>query len=409
MLSDLQIRKAKALEKPYKLADGGGLYIEVFPNGSKLWRLKYRRPDKKETRVSLGKYPEVSAPQARAERDKLKLQRKREGIDPATDRRLKKLQAQQAAGDTFEAVAREWHAKQLQRWRPQQGAKVMAWFEKDLFPWIGSRPVSKINSPELLTVIRRIEGRGAIEKSHRVLQVSGQIFRYAVATGRAESEPASALRGSLTPVKTTHHASITEPKAVGELLRAIDRYTGTQTSRCALRLAPLVFVRPGELRHAEWAEINFATAEWRIPAEKMKLDEPHIVPLSTQAIAILEEMRSLTGTTRYIFHSERSIKKPISENAINSALRRLGYTTTQMTGHGFRAMARTILDEVLNERVDLIEHQLAHAVKDTNGRAYNRTAHLPERKRMMQVWADYLDVLKAERKTVVIGAFGKVA
>lgn len=408
MLTNVQILKAKPAEKPFKLADSGGLYVEVFPNGSKLWRLKYRRVDKSETRISLGKYPEVSLVQARIERDKIKLQRKQAGVDPAADRRLKKLQAQQAAGDTFEAVAREWHTKQLQRWRPQQGKKVMAWFEKDLFPWIGGRPVSKITSPELLTVIRRIEGRGAIEKSHRVLQVSGQIFRYAVATGRAESEPASALRGSLTPVKTTHHASVTDPRAVGELLRAIDGYTGTLTARCALRLAPLVFVRPGELRHAEWDEINFATAEWRIPAEKMKLDEPHIVPLSNQALAIFEEMRPLTGRAKYVFHSERTTKRPISENTINASLRRLGYTTEQMTGHGFRAMARTILDEVLNERVDLIEHQLAHAVKDTNGRAYNRTAHLPERKRMMQRWADYLDILREERK-VVAGKFGRAA
>ncbi len=408
MLSDLEIRKAKPAEKPYKIADCGGLYVEIFPNGSKLWRLKYRRLDKTETRISLGKYPEVSVAKARVERDKLKLQRKQEGIDPAADRRLKKLQARQAAENTFEAVAREWHAKQLLSWRPQQGKKVMAWFEKDLFPWIGARPISKITSPELLAVIRRIEARGAIEKSHRVLQVSGQIFRYAIATGRAEGEPATALRGSLAPVKTTHHASITEPSAVGGLLRAIAGYAGTPMAHGALKLAPLVFVRPGELRHAEWSEINFETAEWRIPAEKMKLDEPHIVPLSRQALEILEEMRTLTGRARYVFHSERSTQRPISENTINASLRRLGYSKEQMTGHGFRAMARTILDEVLHERVDLIEHQLAHAVKDTNGRAYNRTAHLAERKRMMQAWADYLDALRDDRK-VIAGNFGRPA
>ena len=394
MLTDTAIRKAKPTEKSYKLADSGGLYVEVFPNDSKLWRLKYRRIDKKETRISLGKYPEVSLADARVERDKIKRERKVNGVDPAADRRLKKLQAQQVAGDTFKSVALEWHSKQIQRWRPQQGTKVKRWFDKDLFPWLGDKPVSKITSPDLLTVVRRIEGRGAIEKSHRVLQVCGQIFRYAIATGRAENDPAAALRGSLAKVKTTHHASIIEPKAVGELLRAIDGYAGTATARCALRLAPLVFVRPGELRHAEWDEINFEIAEWRIPANKMKMDEPHIVPLSKQALAIFEEMRPLSGKSAYVFHSERSIKRPISENTINAGLRRLGYTTEQMTGHGFRAMARTILDEVLGFRVDYIEHQLAHAVKDPNGRAYNRTAHLLERRKMMQGWADFLDVLK---------------
>ena len=262
---------------------------------------------------------------------------------------------------------------------------------QDIFPWLGGRPVGEIKAPELLAALRRIESRGRIESAHRALRDCGRVFAYAISTGRAERNPAADLRGALTPpVKVTHHAALTDPKAIGGLLRAIDGYRGTPEVRCALRLAPLTFTRPGELRAAEWREIDLDQAEWNIPAERMKTRESHLVPLSRQAVECLRGLHAVTGTRRYVF----GVARPMSENTINCALRRLGYATDQMTGHGFRAMARTILDEVLGVRPDFIEHQLAHAVRDPLGRAYNRTTHLPERRRMMQPWADYLDGLK---------------
>ncbi|MEW6168880.1 MAG: tyrosine-type recombinase/integrase [Pseudomonadota bacterium] len=395
MLADLSVKRAKPREKPYRLTDGGGLYLEIFPNGSKLWRLKYRRIDGKETRISLGAYPEVPVARARVKRDQIKLRRKEEGIDPAVERKLERLRAKLAAGDTFEAVAREWHERQRPKWRDSHADKIIHWLEMDIFPWLGARPTQDIGAQELLAVLRRIEGRGAVEKAHRARNICGQVFRYAVATGRAITDPAAALRGALAPVKTTHHASLIEPRAVGELLRAIDGYRGSLVSRCALQLAPLVFVRPGELRQAEWAEINFENAEWRIPGEKMKMGDPHIVPLATQALAILYELRPLTGNCRYVFPGERSRKRPMSENTVNAALRRLGYTTDQMTGHGFRSMASTMLHEQ-GWNHHAIERQLAHADRNAVSAAYNYAEHLPERRRMMQAWADYLDGLFAE-------------
>jgi integrase len=268
----------------------------------------------------------------------------------------------------------------------------VARFQRDLFPWLGGRPIADITAQELLVTVQRIEGRGALETAHRALHNCGQVFRYAVATGRAQRDPSGDLRGALQPVKEQHLAAITDPKRVGELLRAICDYHGRLTVRCALRLAPLVFVRPGELRSAQWADIELDAGEWRFIASKTKA--PHIVPLSTQAINILRELQPLTGRGRYVFPSDRSSQRPMSDNAILAALRRMGIEKDEMSGHGFRAMARTILDEVLGFRPDWIEHQLAHAVRDPNGRAYNRTAHLPERRKMMQEWADYLDELK---------------
>ncbi|MDP9143026.1 MAG: tyrosine-type recombinase/integrase [Pseudomonadota bacterium] len=407
MLADISIRRAKSEAKPYKLADGGGLYLEVFPNGSKLWRLKYRRIDGKETRISLGAYPEVPAPKARQKRDEIKLRRKEHGIDPAVERRLERLKAKHAAADSFEAVAREWHKKQKPKWRDTHSDKIIRWLEADIFPWMGARPTKEIAAQELLAVLRRVEGRGAVEKAHRARNICSQIFRYAVATGRAETDPASALRGALAPVKTTHHASLIEPTAVGALLRAIDGYNGTLVSRCALQLAPLVFVRPGELRQAEWAEIDLDGSEWRIPGEKMKMGDPHIVPLSQQALAVLREIHPLTGKGRYVFPGERSRARPMSENTVNAALRRLGYTTDQMTGHGFRSMASTLLHE-RNWNHQVIERQLAHADRNSVSAAYNYAEHLPERRRMMQEWADYLDVLQRGSKVSAV-TFGKVA
>jgi integrase len=259
---------------------------------------------------------------------------------------------------------------------------------------VGARPIAEITPPELLQVIRKIEARGALETAHRALANCSQVFRYAVATGRATRDPSGDLRGALPPVKEQHFAAVTEPAQAAQILRAIDEYQGSAIVSCALRLAPLVFVRPGELRAAEWAEFELDAAEWRIPGAKMKMGLDHIVPLSTQAVAILREIHALTGSGRYVFPSARTSTRPMSDNAILAAMRRMGIGKEEMSGHGFRAMARTILDEVLGVRVELIEHQLAHAVRDANGRAYNRTAHLPARREMMQQWADYLDGLK---------------
>ena len=275
-------------------------------------------------------------------------------------------------------------------------------FERDLFPKLGERPIADIKAPDLLVCLRKIEERGALETAHRALQNCGQVFRYAIATGRAERDLSADLRGALPPVKGSHHAAITEPKAIADLLRAMDSYRGALVTQCALRLAPHVFVRPGELRQAEWSEFDLDKGEWNIPAERMKLREAHLVPLSTQAIAILREIQGQTGDGRYVFPSARTGERPMSNNAILASLRRMGYAKDEMSGHGFRAMARTILDEVLGVRPDYIEHQLAHAVRDPNGRAYNRTAHLSERRKMMQLWSDYLDKLKAGAEVIAI-------
>ena len=275
-------------------------------------------------------------------------------------------------------------------------------FEVDIFPWIGSKPVAKLAAPDVLAVLRRIEARGAIETAHRARSDCGQVMRYAVATGRAQADVTRDLRGALSEVKPTHHASITEPVRIGELLRAIEGFAGQFPTRCALKLAPLTFVRPGELRQAEWSEFDLDRAEWNIPASRMKMRQAHLVPLSSQAVAVLRELWPLTGTGRYLFPGARDRKRPMSNVTINAALRRMGFDRDTMTGHGFRAMARTVLDEVLGFRPDYIEHQLAHAVRDPNGRAYNRTAHLPERRKMMQAWADYLDTLRIGARVVPI-------
>jgi len=392
-LTDTAIRNAKPGAKPAKLFDERGLFLLVTPAGGKWWRLKYRF-DGKEKQLSLGVYPDVGLKQARKRRDDSR-KLLADGIDPSENRKATNSARTSSAANSFEVIAREWFAKFSPNWAPSHGDKIIRRLERDIFPWLGVRAIASINAPDLLTALRRIEDRGAVETAHRALQNCGQVFRYAIATGRAERDPTGDLRGALPPVKQTHHAAITDPKAIGELLRAIDGYEGSFVTKCALRLAPLVFVRPGELRNAEWAEINLDLGEWNIPAERMKMREPHLVPLSTQAIKILRELYALTGNGRYVFPGARSSKRPMSDNAILAALRRMGIPKDEMTGHGFRAMARTILDEVLGVRPDYIEHQLAHAVRDPNGRAYNRTAHLAERKKMMQQWADYLDAVKS--------------
>ncbi|BAZ94070.1 integrase [Thiohalobacter thiocyanaticus] len=397
-LTDTAIRNAKAGDKARKLFDGGGLYLEVAPSGGKWWRLKYRYGGK-EKRLSLGVYPDVSLKDARDRRDEARKLLAND-IDPSENRKATKAAKVERAANSFEAVAREWYAKHSPNWSANHGDRIIRRLERDIFPWLGGKPVADITAPQLLEVIRRIEQRGALETAHRALGNCGQVFRYAVATGRAERDPTGDLRGALPPVKGTHFASVTEPKKVAEVLRALDGYEGTLPVRCALRLAPLVFVRPGELRHAEWADIDLDAAEWRYTVKKT--NTPHIVPLSRQAMDILRELHPLTGNGRYVFPSARNPRgdKPMSDNAILAAMRRMGISKEEMSGHGFRAMARTILDEVLGFRPDFIEHQLAHAVRDPNGRAYNRTAHLRERRKMMQKWADYLDKLKAGAEVI---------
>jgi integrase len=391
-LSEMKVRNAKPKEKFYKLTDGDGLYLHVTEKGSKLWRFRYRF-DRKEKLLALGTYPEISLMDARQRRDEGRRQLAH-GIDPGAVRKAQK-QAVTEETETFEVIAREWHTKFSHTWTPGHAIKLLSAMTRDLFPWLGARPIKELKAPELLASLRRIESRGTLETAHRMRGLLGQVFRYALATGRAERDPAHDLIGAIPQPKEQHFAAITDPKEVGPLLRAIDGYTGSFVVRCALKLSPLLFVRPGELRHAEWAEIDLDEAVWLIPGHKMKMKQDHVVPLCHQAMEILEELKALTGSGRYVFPSERSSARPMSNNALLAALRRMGYGKEAMTPHGFRAMARTILDEVLQIRPDIIEHQLAHAVRDPLGRAYNRTAHLAERQKMMQTWADYIDGLKA--------------
>lgn len=391
-LNDLAVRKAKPLAKPYKLADGRGMYLKVSKTG-KYWRLDYRFDAKRKT-LALGCYPDVPLAKARERRDAAR-QQLADGIDPGAVRKAQKQAAGERRANSFEVIAREWHGKHVPTWTRNHGDKIIRMLERDVFPWLGNRPIRELAAPELLTALRRIESRGALETAHRALQTCGQVFRYAIATGRAERDISADLKGALPPVKPTHRPAITDPKEIGGLLRAIDGYQGSFVMQCALRLAPLVFVRPGELRQAQWAELDLDAALWTIPAERMKMKESLLVPLATQAVAILQDLRALTGNGPYVFPSPRTDQRPMSNNGVLSALRRMGYDKEEMTGHGFRAMARTVLDEILEFRPDIIEQQLAHAVKDPNGRAYNRTKHLGERRRMMQIWADWLDEQKA--------------
>jgi integrase len=393
-LTDTAIRNAKPREKDYKLFDGGGLFLLVKVTGARWWRLKYRISGK-EKLLSLGVYPTVSLREAREQREEAKRQLGR-GIDPSAKRQAEK--SEQA--DTFEAVAREWFIKMAPSWADSHANKIIRRMELYLFPWVGNRPVSKITPPELLKCLRRLEDRGRLDTALRAKQTAGQVFKYAIATGRAERDPSGDLRGALAPPVREHYATITDPQKIGELLRAIAGYSGTFAVASALRLAPLVFTRPGELRKAEWAEFDLRAAHWRIPAERMKSRTPHVVPLSEQAVAILEELQPLTGNGRFVFPS-RDGKKWISENTLNAALRRLGYESTDFTAHGFRAMASTLLNEQGWSR-DAIERQLAHGERDKVRAAYNHAQHLPERRRMMQAWADYLDGIAAGQNVVSI-------
>ncbi|WP_371142405.1 tyrosine-type recombinase/integrase [Burkholderia cepacia] len=401
-LTDAEIRKAKPGEKPIRLFDGGGLYLEISTAGGKWWRLKYRFGGK-EKRISLGVYPDIGLKDARERRD---VARKllANGVDPGEAKKAKKAASLERAANSFEVIAREWFAKYAPGWAASHADKIIQRLERDVFPWLGGRPISEINAPELLTVVRRIEERGAHDTAHRALQNCGQIFRYAVATGRSVRDPSADLRGALPPGKHQNYAAITDPVQVGELLRAIDGFQGTFIVKCALRLAPMLFVRPGELRMAEWSEFDLDKAEWRYLVTKTKTE--HLVPLANQAVSILRELHALTGQRQHVFPG-RDPHKPMSGAAINAALRRMGYDTrTEITGHGFRAMARTILHEELHIKPEVIEHQLAHRVPDTLGTAYNRTKFLKDRRMMMQLWADFLDRVKQGAEIISLSVQG---
>jgi len=393
-LSDAKARNAKPKQKAYKLSDANSLYLLVVPAGGRYWRFDYRYDGKRKT-LALGTYPEVSLLQARGKTLEAR-QAIAQDIDPGQQKKAQK-QSQAATKNSFEVIAREWYDKFLPTWTTGHSKTIISRLESNVFPWLGEKPIDEITAQDVLRVLRLVESRGAIESAHRTKTVCGQVFRYAIATGREDRDPTADLRGALAPVQTKHMPAITDPEQFKGLLKAIDTYKGSFIVKCAIQLQALTFVRPGELRHAEWSEIDLKKAQWSIPAERMKLKEPHIVPLSVQAINILNDLEPLTGSERFVFPGGRSTSRPLSENAVLAALVNMGYKGI-MTGHGFRATARTILDEVLQRRVDLIEHQLAHKVRDVNGRAYNRTAHLPARREMMQLWADYIDGLKANSK-----------
>ena len=392
-LTATQVKQAKPGEKVYKLADGGGMYLQIHPNGARYWRHDYRYAGKRKT-LALGVYPEVSLKEAREKHQEAR-SKLSQGIDPGEIRKVEKLTRHLAAAESFEAVGREWFNQVMPGKSKSYQDRTGRILEKDLFPYLGNRAVASITPLELLSVLQRVEGRGANDMAHRAKQTAGQVFRYAVVTGRVESDPSRDLTGALKPRrKKKHYAAITDPAKVGPLLVAMDNFQGSLVVKTALLLSPLLFQRPGEIRAMEWGEINWDEARWEIPAEKMKMGQPHIVPLCNQALELLRELQRHTGRGRYVFPSPRGSSRCLSENGVRTALRTLGYDNETMTPHGFRAMARTILDEALEYRVDWIEHQLAHAVKDTNGRAYNRTAHLDGRAEMMQGWADYLYKLK---------------
>lgn len=394
-LTDLQVKNAKPKEKEYKLSDGGGLYLLITPSGGKLWRLDYSFSGKRKT-LFLKSYPEKSLSDARRDRADARALLAN-GVDPVAVVKAQKMQLHvqsELDANTFEIVAREWFSKNRPVWSDAHIKTIKSRLERDVYPIIGNRPIAEITRGDVIALIRRVEARGVIETADRIKIYCGQIFRYALNLELIPSNPVTDMRDVLTKREAGHHAAITDPKKLAGLMRAIDEFDGSFIVKCALKIAPLVFARPGELRQMEWSEINFDTEQWNIPANKMKMKVNHLVPLSKQVIVVLKELQPLTGAGKYTFPNGRTTERPMSEVALLAALRRMGFSKEEMTPHGFRATARTILDEVLQVRPDFIEHQLAHSVKDPNGRAYNRTSHLDERKKMMQLWADYLDGLK---------------
>jgi len=397
-LTDTAIKAARARTKPYKLFDGGGLYLLIRPDGKRYWRLKYYVAGK-EKLISLGVYPRVTLKTARRRATDAHAQID-DGQDPSVHRQEAKAARRSAAENTFEAVSREWYGKRSKSWAASNSTKVLGRLENDVFPWLGAKPIADLAGPKILETLRRVEERGAVESAHRIRQAINSIFLYAIDTHRVVGNP-TPRSDALERPKKGSYASITDPQGVGKLIRVIRGYSGTLTTRVALQLAPLLFVRPGELRAAEWAEFDLDRGEWRIPGERMKAKAPHLVPLSRQAKALLTELHPLTGSGRFVFPSERGPSRPMSSNTLNAALRTLGYTKDQMTAHGFRHMASTLLNERGWNR-DAIERQLAHSDRDSIRAAYNAAEYLPERRKMMQSWADYLDELAAGEGAKVV-------
>ena len=395
-LTETQIKSFKPDDKDYKKADGKGLSLVITVTGSKRWLYSYRYNGKPKS-LSLGIYPEISLKTAR---EKLDEARKllASGVDPSAQRKAAKLAQTGEVINSFKAITLEWLAIKKEEWVPSHFSKIDARMKNDVLPWLGPMPITEIKAPDILSVLKRIQSRNAIETAHRARETIGQIFRYAIASGRAEYNPAPNLIGALKKPKPKHMAAIIEPLEVGALLRQINGYTGTFTVRCALQLAPLLFVRPGEMRQAEWKDINFETAEWRFNASKTY--QAHIVPLSRQAIEILKEIQPYSGHGKYVFPSPRTDERPMSSNAVLSAFRRMGIDKEDMSGHGFRATAKTLLLERLKYQESMVDLQLAHRVKDPNGGAYHRAKFLDDRKIMMQHWADYLDNLHEGRDVV---------
>lgn len=398
-LSDAEIRRSAPRDKSYKLADGGGMYLEVRPNGSRYWRLKYRHSGK-EKLLALGVYPTVTLKDAREKREAAK-KKLANGVDPGEARKAEKRSAAANAENSFEAVAREWHLKFTADQSESHATRNLRRLEIHVFPYIGGRPIGLVEPPETLEVLQRIEKKGTIETAHRIRSLIGQVMRYAIATGRAQRDVSADLRGAIRPASTKHHAAVTRPDEIGELLRASYGYSGTAVVSAALKLAPLVFQRPGEIRHAEWVEFDFTDRMWTIPPGRMKRRKDgkvngaaHLVPLSTQAIEILQDIQLLTGRGRYVFPSARGNKRPMSDMALSAAFKRMGIDAETAVPHGWRATARTLAVEVLDVPAEIIEMQLAHEVRDTLGRAYNRTQWMKERRDLMQRWADYLDRLR---------------
>ncbi len=398
MLNDTRIRGAKPRDRDYKLTDYGGLHLLVRPGGSKLWRLAYRFGGKQKL-LALGAYPTVTLAEARERRDEArKLVAK--GTDPGLQRRLEKITAA-AGGNTFREVAEEFLAKQAREGRSETTIKKNRWLLEPAFETFGDRPIGDVTPPELLHALRRFEQRGRYESARRLRTVAGMVFRYAIASGRAERDISQDLRGALTTPKVTHRAAVTEPKQVGALLRAIDGYTGQPATRMALQLAALVFVRPGELRHARWQQFDLSEAVWSIPAEAMKMGRPHRVPLARQAIAIIQELYKITGKGEFLFPAITSVRRPMSENTLNAALRRLGYAKEEVSVHGLRTTASSLLNEMGRWNPDAIERQLAHQEQNEVRHAYMHAAeYWDERVKMMQAWADYLDQLRSGAEIV---------
>jgi integrase len=394
-LTDTAARKAKATGKSYKLFDGHGLYLLVSATGSKGWRFKYRYGGK-EKLISLGPYPEISLLRAR----ELCLEKRRqkvEGEDPSAVRKAQKAAETSKVEHTFAVVAEDWFSKHQARWREGHRDRQRRYLDNEIHPWIGDLPLAEISPEQVLKVAQRLEARGSVDTAHRVMSLMGTVFRWGVATRRGLYDPTAVLKGSLTPHKKKHYPTITDPKAIGRLLRDIDAYSGHFVTRCALKLSPYLMVRPGELRRAVWSEFDLAEATWRIPKERMKKDnQPHIVPLSKQVVELLTELHQLTGRHDFVFPSVRTWRKPISENTVNAALRAMGYSKDQIVGHGFRSMASTMLNELGYDK-DWIERQLAHAERDETRASYNHADYLVQRRKMMQDWADYLDKLRAKR------------